>query len=47
MSKPSRTKSRQSGSVNVVAQADVAKVQEILALGGLRAEEHRVRVHTS
>jgi hypothetical protein len=46
MSKPSRTKSRQGLSTAAVTQADVAEVQEILALGSLRAEERRVRVHT-
>ena len=37
MSKPSRTKSRQGGSLDAAAQIGVAEVQEILALGGLRA----------
>jgi hypothetical protein len=46
MSKPSRIKSRQGFSTDTVAQASVAEVQEIFALGGLRTEERRVRVHT-
>src|SRR2546427_4717874 len=46
MSKPSRAKSRQGDSTDALAQAGVAGVQVILALGGLRIEECRIRVHT-
>ena len=46
MSKSSRIKSRQGASTEAVAQAGIAEVQEILALGSLRTEERRVRVHT-